>query len=179
MSAADEQTIETELTALVTRIDRAMGRSTKVGCLTWLVGLPAGVVMIRNAWNLGLFATAVLVPVLALGGLLAFGVLAAQYDDWVAGRMARRFQRRFPVGSPERDVALRVLSELRSTGKGLEKLRVRLRRLEPAVTRVRSVAPEAAVRGALEQPQPPETIQDSGPRVIPLEPFEPDDGKKP
>lgn len=169
----DESTIEAELRAMVERIELGMKRSSKVGCLAWIVGVPASVVACLG-FGVGALATIAIAVAVAVGGVVAFGVFAVSYDDAVAGRVAREFQARFPAGSDERRVALAVLGELRSTGRALEKLRALVQPRE-TVTRVRSVAPEAVVQAALEPPAPPRDPK--APKVIPLEPFSPD--KKP
>ena len=175
--ATDEKPIEQALREILEPLDRQLARVTAFLPL----GLVTIVPLVFFFFWIGLDYTGRRSIVLA-GGV--FCGLVATYLTWeiVVARMARRrFDCRFPPGTPARSTALHMLFEMESPSKAEDKLRVALAGSSPdRIVRRRPAAGDTSVNWTSttldDMTSPPDVEPHSTPRAggyydyIPLEP---------
>jgi hypothetical protein len=107
-ASAGEAQVEDAVRDILGSLDRRLGQIPVAMGLSFVVGCPAVVLLLRFVFHLTWGAS---LPAAFLV-LLAVIVLGVGLADWLARRAAARFLERFPAGSLQRTLALGVLAQL-------------------------------------------------------------------
>ena len=147
----NESAVEQAVREVLAPLDRNIDWLNNLMPALWFFVLsPAAIFVLMWYFEFGFW------PALGLGvggGLIGTVIIAIWQESWMVNAALKRFQARFPEGSPERPVALRILSEMESPSKAEAKLQEAVARTSPTdrIVRRRREAPEGQVDAALHQ----------------------------
>lgn len=119
-STGDEAAIERTVRGILQRLDRNIETANSWGCS--LAGLILAPLLFLGLWW-GSWSLWLAIPLAIVGPLLLWIVFWNVYDRHAAQREAQQFNQLFPVGHPDRDLAVQMLSEMPYPTLAHEKLR--------------------------------------------------------